>query len=64
MTKRRSVFAWAVCGPDGMPLPASCSLERGFADFWLRNGCKVRRVRITVVRERKKAKATKRRAKR
>jgi hypothetical protein len=65
-TTPKSVLAWAVFR-DGDLLPWTCSFGRTFPRTFAsveRNRCKVGRVRITVVRERKKAKATKRRAKR
>ncbi len=65
-TKPKSVLAWTACELDGTPIPMACSVGPTFPrEFAGRSGRKVKRVRITVVRERKrKRKATKRRAKR
>jgi hypothetical protein len=59
-TKPKSVLAWAVCELDGTPIPMACSVGPTFPrEFAGRSGRKVKRVRITVVRERKKKQAKK-----
>lgn len=65
-TKPKSVLAWAVMDCDtNLPWPELVTKFENKAERWRELGNEVLRVRITVVRERKKkAKATKRRAKR